>query len=71
VIADNTNQLVVVVTRECVGIDMSLARCFDCQNIIDTDDDPESTYAMESGFVCEWCRELRDKQKKNLRKEVK
>lgn len=35
---------------------MSMAVCRNCQLLIDTDEDPDSTY-FDQGCVCEDCRE--------------
>lgn len=51
---------------------MSLASCSKCYDIIDTDADPDSTYAEENygikGFLCEYCREIEDVQRENRNK---
>lgn len=37
---------------------MSMARCDECQVLIDTDIEPEA--CVEGGFLCEVCRTLMD-----------
>lgn len=36
---------------------MSVARCDQCERLIDTDQDPDSTYAKPDQFICEYCRD--------------